>query len=252
MEPINTLIVDDESHSRAVLSDLLQIYCPEVQVTGEACSVDEALSLIRTLKPKLVFLDVRMPGKSGFDLLELVGEVDFEVIFISAFNEFAVTAFDFNALGYVLKPIDYHKLVRCVEKAIKRIRSNTRTIDLPGLIHNMGLSADSVTKLTFHHNDKVVFVNINDLYSIVSEDAVCAARLKDGKIYRSTKDLKLFEALFEKNKNFMRINKSTILNLDCVHSYQKGDPCILETEQGQEFEVSRRKKTELVSRLKMR
>lgn len=252
MDRINALIVDDESHSRAVLSELLQLYCPEILVTGQAGSAEEAILLIRSLNPKLVFLDVRMPGKSGFDLLGMLDNVDFEVIFISAFNEFAVTAFDFNALGYVLKPIDYHKLVKCVDKAVNLIRSNARTPNLPGLIMDLGLGTDSVSKLTFHQNDKVVFVNISDVYSVVSQEAVCTATLKDGKKYSSSKDLKLFEALFGKNLSFMRINKNTILNLDCILSYQKGDPCIIETQQGEEFEVSRRKKTEFVGRLKMR
>src|SRR5688500_5267530 len=110
MREISCILVDDESNSRAVLRSYLQKHCPEIKITGEAASADEAFDLIRQEVPALVFLDVKMPGKSGFDLLRMFDSINFDVIFVSGFDEFAIQAFDFNALDYILKPVDYRKL----------------------------------------------------------------------------------------------------------------------------------------------
>src|SRR5687768_10816640 len=114
------ILVDDEKGNRDVLSSYLEKYCPEVKKTGEAESADEAYELINRQQPDLVFLDIRMPGKSGFELLRMFKEIKFEVIFVSGFDEFAVQAFDFNAIDYILKPIDFQKLVSSVKRACER------------------------------------------------------------------------------------------------------------------------------------
>jgi two-component system LytT family response regulator len=111
MNTVSALIIDDEEHNRNVLHTLLEKYCPLIKIVGEAFDVDDAYEKINKLKPQLIFLDIKMPNKSGFDLLRLFDNINFEVVFVSAFNEYAITAFDFNALGYILKPIDYVKLI---------------------------------------------------------------------------------------------------------------------------------------------
>lgn len=247
---ITAILVDDEIHSRNVLRKLLAKHFPEIELLAEAKNADEAFDMISLQSPQLVFLDVQMPEKSGFDLLRMFERLDFEVIFISAFNEHAVTAFEFNALGYVLKPIDFHKLILNVNKALAKLTSNSQNNDLSQFIKTLGPGTQSVKKIALHHNEKVVFVTIADIISIEAASGICEVRLSDKQHYYSTRDLKLFEDLLRKAGNFMRISKNCILNLDFIKSYLKGETCLLELQDGREFEVSRRKKTEINMRLK--
>jgi two-component system LytT family response regulator len=251
MNLVTALIVDDEEHNRNVLKTLLTKHCPTVQVIGEAKNVDEAFTLLHTEKPQLLFLDVKMPNKSGFDLLKMFETIDFEVIFVSAFNEFAVTAFEFNAIGYILKPIDYHKLIIGVNKAILKISLRQKNEGVVQFIKTLEPKTDSIAQLAVHHHEKVVLVNIKNVISIQSNEGICQLKLIDNKQYHSTKDLKLFEGILKEIGNFVRISKNIILNLDFLKSYEKGELCVLQMQNGDEFEVSRRKKAEVLSKIKL-
>ena len=251
MNLVTALIVDDEEHNRNVLKTLLSQHCPSVKVIGEAKNVDEAFTLLHTEKPQLLFLDVKMPNKSGFELLKMFETIDFEVIFVSAFNEFAVTAFEFNAIGYILKPIDYNKLIITVNKAILKISLRQKSDSVVQFIKTLEPKTDSIAKLAVHHNEKVVLVNIEDVISIQANEGICQLKLTDNKHYHSTKDLKLFEGMLKEIGNFVRISRNIILNLDFLKSYEKGELCVLHMQNGDEFEVSRRKKAEVLSKIKL-
>lgn len=226
-------------------------YCPDIEIIAESQTADEAYELITGKKPDLIFLDVRMPEKTGFDLLQMFDHIDFEVIFISAFNEYAVTAFEFNVLGYVLKPIDHHKLILSVNKAISKIRANTKNSSLSQFIKTLEPETHAIHKIALHHNEKVIFVSINEITSIESNAGICEIQLTNNRHYYSSKELKLFEDLLKKTGNFLRINRNCVLNLAFIRSYQKGEICLLEMLDGREFEVSRRKKTEILTRLRI-
>lgn len=252
MNPVKAIIVDDEEHNRQVLRTLLKTYCSNILIIGEAKDTNEAFGLIKLRSPQLVFLDVKMPGKSGFDLLKMFNEaLDFEVIFVSAFNEYAVTAFEYNALGYILKPIDYNKLISAVNKAILKIGLNTNNNSVIQFIKTLEKDTDVISKIAIHHNEKVVLVNIADIISIRSYEGICNIDVINNKQYHSARDLKLFEGVLRENVNFTRISKNTILNLNHLKSYKKGDICILQMNNNSEFEVSRRKKTEVLQRIKV-
>lgn len=250
MSEITAIIIDDEEHNRNLLFTLLKKYCPLVEVICESANVDDAFEKINNKKPQLVFLDIRMPSKSGFDLLKKFTEIDFEVIFVSAFDEYAITAFEFNALGYILKPIDYIKLMNAVDKAIMKSNSNQSNEDLLHFTKTLGNKNNIINKIPIHHNDKVIFLSINDIISVESNNGISEIKALNNLRYNSSKDLKLFDDVLEKNGNFIRINKSVIINLDYLKSYSKGDICIVEMLNENLFEVSRRKKTEVLSYLK--
>lgn len=252
MSTITAIIIDDEEHNRNLLLKLLKKYCPIVDIICEATNVDDAFEKINTKKPQLVFLDIRMPGKSGFDLLKQFNEIDFEVIFISAFDEYAITAFEFNALGYILKPIDYSKLIKAVDKAIFKIKTNESNDDILHFTKTVGAKNDLINKIAVHHNDKVVFVNISEIVSVEGNGNICELRVLDNKSYCTSKDLKLFETMLEKTGNFIRISRSIIVNTDCVKSYSKGDICNIELINGQVYDVSRRKKAEILCKIKVK
>lgn len=250
MEPITALIIDDEAHNRNVLKTLLQKHCPGVNVIGEAAGADPAFMLITEKRPRLIFLDIKMPHKSGFDLLKMFEVIDFEVIFVSAFNEYAITAFEFNALGYILKPIDFSKLITVVDKAVAKINANKTNQNVFHFIKTLEEKNDLINKIPVHHNEKVILLTVGEIISVEVEGAICELKLINGLKYYSSKDLKLFENMLEKIGDFIRINKSVIINAHYIKSYSKGEICIIGMADGNEFEVSRRKKTEVLRKVK--
>lgn len=244
---INAIIIDDEEHNRSVLKTLLDKHCPLVNLINEADNVDDAFILINRLKPNLIFLDIRMPGKNGFELLKLFDKIDFEVIFVSGFDEYALAAFEYNALGYILKPIDYEKLIKAVNKAIEIIKLANSNPHLINFISSVDEHDGFIKKISVHQSNKVVFIDIKDIEYIEHNDSFCEINTKKGEKFISTKELTLFENLLRKFNYFIRINRSIIINVKSIKKYSKGEVCITTLESGREFEVSRRKKSEIIS-----
>lgn len=250
MNRVTAIIVDDEAHNRNVLETLLNKHCPLINVISLASAADEAYQQILEKSPQLVFLDIKMPQKSGFDLLRMFTDIKFEVIFVSAFNEYAIQAFDFNAIGYILKPIDYEKLKATVDRVVAKINLSKEPSVANEFIKSIDVKNDLVNRITLHYGSKVVFVDINDIVVVESVDAVVSVYTNDGKKYTSSKDIKDFENLFEIYNCFFRTSKSTLVNLNYLRSYSKGEICILELETGKMVEVSRRKKGEVLDFIK--
>ena len=249
MDSITAIIVDDEEHNRRLLKLMLKNHCPLITVIDESDSADNAYKSINNLKPQLVFLDIKMPNKSGFDLLKMFDKITFEVIFVSAFNEYAITAFEYNALGYILKPIDFSKLIAAVDKAVMKINFQSQDDNVFLFIKTLEDKNDLISKITVHHKNKVVLLNIADIEFIEVNEDMCLLKLIDNKTYTSSKRLNLFEGMLKVLGNFIRINKSVIINTNYIKSYSKGEMCILEMRNGKQFEVSRRKKVEVLSKL---
>ncbi len=250
MNVIKVIIIDDEEHNRYVLESLLAKYCPYVRCIAQADSADTAYELINIHKPDLIFLDIKMPKKSGFDLLKMFNEINFEVIFVSAFDEYAITAFEFNALGYILKPIDYEKLIQSVEKAGKKIALNQHNDSVLHFVKTIEDQNDLITKINFHHGGKVILVPINDIVAVEAFDNNCEVTLKNNDRLFSSKSLKVFESLLNQFDYFIRVHKSVIINVNELHSYSKHDICIITMKNGKEYEVSRRKKHEVLEKIK--
>ncbi len=247
---IPAIIIDDERHNRNVLKTLVHKYCSSVKIIDESDTCEEAFDKITSLKPQLVFLDIKLPGKSGFDLLRMFQKINFEVIFVSAYDEYAINAFEFNALDYILKPIDYLKLTRAVEKAVAKINHIPGNDNMLYFIKTLDEKNDLINKLSLHHNDKVVLVNVPEISFIEAKKDFCEINLLSGQKYMSSKDLKLFSNVLEQTNQFVRINKSVLINILSIKSYSKGEPCIVELKTNNSFEISRRKKSEVLSRLK--
>ncbi|MES2513850.1 MAG: response regulator transcription factor [Bacteroidota bacterium] len=249
---VTALIVDDEKHNVVMLQSLLAENCPEINVLDFANDAESAYDKINLLKPQLVFLDIKMPGKSGFDLLRLFTEINFEVIFVSAYNEYAITAFEFNALGYILKPIDYVALQKTVKNATSIIyaRNSLNNNEISQFVKTLDDKGDKINKISVHHNDKVVFLNVSNFVYIESKGGICELNLIDKSRYSSNKELKKFEDLFNRIGSFIRINHSIIINTDYIKNYTKGEVFTITVTTGEIFEVSRRKKTEILSVLK--
>lgn len=248
---ITSLIIDDEIHNLRNLKNLLEAHCPIIQIVGQCRSAEEALNAIRNKQPQLIFLDVKMPGKSGFDLLLELEDISFEIIFVSAFNEFAIQAFEFCAIDYLLKPLDFTKLVKSVNKVTERIAQKQSSKDVYYFIQSLNSDIDTLQKLSVHKNGKVVLISIENICSIEAHGDYCLIELHNGLHYSTSKKLGAFDDLFRSTNKFIRINKSVLVHIDSICSYSKGEPCFIELENGKTYEVARRKKTEILGILKV-
>ncbi len=247
---VRTFIVDDEAHNREVLKTLLKKYSHEINIIGEADNADDAISLINELKPQLVFLDIKMPTKNGFELLKEFKEINFEVIFVTAYNEFAINAFELNAIGYILKPIDSVLLYKTVDKAERIINSNNTEKTISNFVQTLNIDNSKITKISVHHHDKVVFIGFEDIIQIDANNGYCEILAINNNKYITSKDLKMYENVFKGYEKLFRVNKSTIINISHIKNYTKGEICFAELVNGSVVEVSRRKKGELLQKIK--
>lgn len=251
MKKISCLIVDDEHSCRAALKNHLERHCPDIEVMGEASSADEAKEHIARGEPQLVFLDINMPGKSGFDLLRMFSEIDFQVIFVSGFDEYAIQAFDFNAIDYILKPVDHAKLVSAVSRARERIAlKDLQSQNILHFVHSIDEKNELLKKIFMHQNGKVSVLEISDIACIEAARGYCEIYAADGQKYISAKPLKDYETLLAGFSYFIRANKSSMLNVEHIKSYSKGTSCFITLANDKVIEVSRRKKTEILDRIK--
>ncbi len=172
MTKIKSVIIDDESANIHLLSSLLNKHCPDIQILGEAESAEAAFTLIQETEPDVVFLDIHMPDKNGFDLLRMFSKINFQVIFVSGFDEYAIQAFEFNAVDYILKPIDYSKLIIAVNRVVDRIDKKSNH-DIIHFVHSIDERSHSIKNITLHHNGKVYIVDVNDICYINALRGYC-------------------------------------------------------------------------------
>lgn len=249
---MKTLIIDDEAASRNVLNSLLGTHCPETEVVGFADSADAGYELIGKTLPDLVFVDIKMPGKTGFDLLRMFDKITFNVIFVSGFDHYAIQAFEFNAIDYILKPIDYAKLVSAVKRTQERM-SEKNNNNIIHFIQSIDEKNQLIKNISLHHNGKVHLVNIDEICCVNALRGYCEIVTQDGQKLVSAKTLSDYEELLEPYARFLRVSKSVIVNVNQIRDYSKGNVCYI-TLKGyeQEIEVSRRKKTTIIQHLKER
>jgi two-component system LytT family response regulator len=249
-KPITVLVVDDERNSRIVLRSLIKDYASGIEVVGEAANVDEAYNLINELHPELVFLDIQMPGGNGFKLLKQWKEIPFDVIFVTSYDQYAIQAIRCSALDYLLKPVEIEELKNAIEKARKNIQEKANA--QPQIIALLDNIDPEVTekKIAVHVSDKVKLIELKRIGYIEADNSYSLLTMMNEEKYTTTRVLKEFEDIFADNKDFIRIHKSCIINVNYIREYSKGEPCIIEMYNGKQFEVARRKKQEVHESLK--
>ena len=224
MPPISALIVDDEAPARENLKMMLESFCPEVNVIAMASSVDEAYNSIVSLQPEVVFLDIRMPsGSEGFDLLQKFEKKDFQVIFVTAFKEYAIDAFKANAINYLLKPIDIDDLQNAVEQLVKTKEAwsqdeslvEKNSISLDRIAQN--LIAGSPQKITVNHASGIKIFETNKIEYLEGKGNCTEIHFLDGTKYLDTRTLKVYEELLP--SQFYRVHKSYVVNINEVKEY---------------------------------
>ncbi len=224
---IRAIIIDDEEKSRKLLVNLLDLYCDNVEVLDLADSVESGLRAIKKHQPELIFLDIVMPDGDGFSLLAKLEKINFEVIFTTAYGEYAIKALRENALDYLLKPIDVEELQNSIKRARKKISQRSADIEstvgnkLSNLLEKYNHLNIHVDKIGIPNQNGLMFISINDI-------ALCKAEGNYTEIYfvdSSTKEvvsktLKEFEKLL-KSYNFLRVHRSYLINLNNIKEYQR-------------------------------
>lgn len=250
---LNVILVDDEERSLKLLRTLLEKFCPEVNIVAMADGIDSSEKLIREHQPDLVFLDIQMPEGTAFDLLRRFGEkLPFQIVFVTSYSHYALTAIKFSALDYLLKPVEVADLQRAVERALENVQAaGDSGKQIINLLQN--LESDAIEKsITVHENEQVVFVRMSSVTYIEAADRYSYLFTDTGEKHLLTKTLKEFEEFLADNEAFIRISKTIILNLNFVKEYSKGEPCFVSLKTGQAFEIPRRKKQEVLAKLKIK
>lgn len=249
---LKALIVDDEANSRASLKGKLDLFCPDIQPIQEAEDIDSAISEIAGGRPDVMFLDVKLAGETGFELLERIQNdgIDWrgEVIFTTAHDEFALKAIKFSALDYLLKPIDAEELVKAVRK-VQQINSVEPSAGISVLLENYRATTDSPKKIVIPSSDGMHIIKVSDILRCESSSNYTQFVLKTGKNLLASKTLKEFDNMLS-DHNFERIHKSHLVNMDYVKRYVQSDGGYVIMEDDSRIPVANRKKEHLMALLK--
>ncbi len=244
---IHAIIIDDERTSRDTLRKMLERYCPELTVIAEADGYQKGLEVLRQLSPDVLFLDVQMPDGSGFKLLESLQGIDFEVIFTTAYDSYAIQAIRFSALDYLLKPIDAAELKEAVEK-VKKIKEKpavNKKVEV--LIDSLQRPERFPERVVLHTADTIHVVDSSSIVRCESDDYYTRFYFKDESSLLISKTLKDVEEMLTPH-HFIRVHKSHLVNIIFIRSFDKSSGGIL-LENGVLVPVSRRKKENLHSLL---
>ena len=246
--PFRVFIADDEYQSRLVIIKMLERYFPDIKVTGQAGSVDEAVAGITSLQPQLLFLDVRMNGETGFDILDRLPHTNFYVIFTTAYQEYAVKAFRYSALDYLVKPIDPKELQMAVQKAVNRCQETQVSAEQ----HATGqpTTRKFTDKIGVPTPEGLLFLAVQDIIYCQAQSNYTELFLVDGQKITSSYTLKSFEDLLS-DQHFFRTHKSFLINLRHIDVYRKGDGGVVVMSNGREIEVARRNKTGFLNLFKV-
>jgi two-component system LytT family response regulator len=235
---IRAVIIDDELESRNTVNNILTQYCEYVSIVGQAEGVGTGRELILSKQPELVFLDIQMADGTGFDLLEQIPRVDFRVIFVTAYDQYALKAIKYSALDYILKPIDPQQLIDAVNK-FKVLESNFHV--MAEQIKTLFGFKSGFEKIALPTSDGLRFVKVDNIIRCESDSNYTNFYLKTGEKILVTKTLKEFEEILT-DIHFVRIHQSHLINLNFVERYIKGDGGSVIMSDGSEVEVSRRRK----------
>lgn len=244
--PEKIIIVDDEVGGRNSLKRLLELNCPIVKSIITCSSVDEAILAIQNDKPDLVFLDIEMPGKNGFELLNHFTEIDFYVIFVTAFDCYAIQAIKLNALDYLLKPVRDEDLVSAVQRVSEMTQKKSNLL-LSSFKKNY---QEKIEKLAIPIREGFSFVDLKDIIRCEADANYSVIFLDSGTKIVSSKTLGEYEDILS-GSGFMRIHKSHLINLQYVKKYAKGEGGLITMKDGVEIPVSRRKREDFLDRINL-
>jgi two-component system LytT family response regulator len=239
------VIVEDELKSREALKALLSRFCPGVMICAEAGGVESGKAMIEQHHPDLVFLDIEMPDGSGFRLLEKFDKIDFEVVFTTAFEQFAIKAIRYQALDYLLKPIVPEELMAAVEK-VKQLKSKKNSFkNIETLLSDVGSRPPEKRRINLATADKIHIVNTDTIVRCESDNYYTHFYFDNGSHLLISKTLKEVEGMLEEF-DFIRPHKSHLINIHCIQNFNRDEGGFITLTDGSKIPVSRRKKEKVL------
>lgn len=237
------VIIDDIQSARDYLKRDLLSFCPKVEVIGEADGVLSGLKLIKQSKPDIVFLDINMNDGTGFDILELLDTISFKVIFTTASDAYAIKAFKFSAIDYLLKPVDADELIKAVGKATEKGKeSHQQNV---GLLMDQMKSKEGMKKIALHTSDKIQICELEDIVRCESSVNYTTFYFKNDSKLMVTKTLKFYDQLLSQS-GFLRVHQSHLINVSQIKEYIKSDGGYIVMNNGNHIPISARKKAEVI------
>ncbi len=238
---LNAIVIDDEVDAINSIELIINEYCSNVTVVGKADSVATGKELIKQLNPDLIFLDIEMPRGSGFDLLEMFPDRNFDVIFITAYNNWAIKAFKYSAVDYILKPIDIDEFIAAVSKVEKARANNNHSSDKYKILLENLKSSSGCKKIAISTSEGIEYVDIHKIIRFEGEGSYSKIFIEGQSEILVSKNLKEFQELLSKN-NFFRTHNSHLINLEYVRKYILKDGGYIEMKDSSIVPISRRKK----------
>jgi len=237
---IRAVIIEDEQHNRENLLQMITCHCPDVEIVAVCSSACEGREGIMNLHPDLIFLDIEMPGETGFSLLENLPRIDFEVIFVTAYNHYGIKAIKFSALDYLLKPVDTTDLIASIEKAKDKILKKQENLRLRNLLENNRRSnLDKIIALSM--SDKLEFIEVASIIRCESDGNYTSFYLKNGEKLLISKTLKEYDELLSPY-GFLRVHQSHLINLKEIKSFIKADGGYIKMKDGSSVSISRQRR----------
>lgn len=242
---IKAIIVDDEQRSREALNGLIERYCPEVFIISEATGCNDGIDKARKFEPDLVFLDIQMPDGSGFNFLEAFDKINFEVIFTTAHDQFAIKAIKYSALDYLLKPVDPDELKVAIHKYLQKNDKGKINDNIKVLLDNIKSPQNDAKKIILSTSEGMHIVSTDDIVRCESDDYYTNFFFVNGTSLLISKTLKQNEAMLS-DFDFIRPHKSHLVNIKYIKSFLKIDGGYILMTDGSKIPVSRRKRESIV------
>jgi len=247
---MKAILVDDEPDGIRALKRMLEIHCPQVKIEASCANANSAKQQIAELSPDVIFLDIQMPGKSGLELLQELPDNNFEVIFVTAHNEYMLQALQYSAADYLLKPVDEERLIEAVQRVEKKLEAGKREERTEVLLHNLSKSGNpSEMRLCLPTLKGFIVLKLEEIIYCEAERSYTIFHLEGKRTVTVSRPLIDYDNLL-KDTTFLRIHKSFLINLHHVKEYQKGEGGMVILSDNTEIEVSRRKKDEFLMKIK--
>lgn len=246
---IKAIIIDDESNNQELISNLLTTYAENIHVVALANSVETGFNAINDHHPDLIFLDIQMPDGTGFDLLKKFDKINFKIIFVTAHQEFAIEAFKFSALDYLLKPLSPSNLIEAVKKVEGSINTEDLNLKLKILLNNISEPIKNKKKIVLKTMERIYSVDINDIIRFESDGGYTKVYLVDGKRIMVSRTMKEFDDLLL-DVGFLRVHHSHLVNMNHLFCFEKVEGHVIMKDESI-VPVSNRKKDQLLELLNM-
>jgi two-component system, LytTR family, response regulator len=248
---MKAILVDDEHDGIRTLRKMLETHCPQVTIAATCSNATMAKQQVEEIQPDVVFLDIQMPGKTGLEMLTEMSSRDFEVVFVTAHNEYMLQALQYSAADYLLKPVDEDRLIEAVQRVERKLQAADRKEErTEALLHNLSQAGNpSEMRLCLPTLKGFIILKLEDIYYCEAERSYTIFHLGNNKTVTVSKPLLDYDTLL-KDTSFLRIHKSFLINLLHVKEYQRGEGGLVIMSNGAEIEVSRRKKEQFLMKIK--